>query len=168
MVTGEMRNVGAHCVSAVGSTVRRRSPLIREAQGVRRYVCVLRVPHRARAVIGPGTVECERHVGVRGLRMSAARSNSALRVEQATYIVGEDLFQGGLEMDPWEDLQSLVNVPRLGVRVVHDVSVELLPLPLVLLERSRLEALEIAADSVLLLGRVARRHQALQQINDID
>lgn len=90
------------------------------------------------------------------------------RTVQATYIVGEDLFQGRLEVNPWEDLESLVNVPGLGVRVVHNVSVELLPLSLVLLERCRLEALEVAADPVLLLGRVTSRHQALQQIDDID
>lgn len=68
MVTGQMRNIGAHCVRAMGGAVRGRGPLVRETHGVGRYVSVLWVSHRTRTMSGTWVIEGEGHVGVRGLR----------------------------------------------------------------------------------------------------
>lgn len=87
------------------------------------------------------------------------------KLDWLTHIVAKDLLEGLLEVAPGEHLETLVNVAGLGVGVAHDMSVKVLPLTFVLLESGRLEALEVTTDTVLLLGRVARGHEAFEEVD---
>lgn len=87
---------------------------------------------------------------------------------EATHVFGENLLKRLTQEMPIEHLEVLLNVPGLGIRELHDTLKEFSKTGLVLGNRGRAEALEIASDTVLLLdGKLAVR-QTLEEVDDVD
>lgn len=87
--------------------------------------------------------------------------------EAGTYIFANDFFQGMAQDFPGEDLDILLDVPRLWRRETHDDLEKVITLRLRLRNSERPKAFKIPPNSILLLDGKPHADQRLEQVNGI-
>jgi hypothetical protein len=83
-------------------------------------------------------------------------------------VLGDDLLEGLVQYSPREDLDVLLDVPRLGGTKAHNDLEELLALGLGLADGDGMETLEVSTDAVLLFDGEARRWCCDELFEEVD
>lgn len=86
----------------------------------------------------------------------------------ASRVFGDDLLQCDREDLPWKHLDILLDISGLGIGKSHDDLEELLSLGFGFGDSVRLEALQVAANTVLLLDCEARGYNSLEKRDCVD